>query len=350
MPTKYGILDSRDLVRTVAVITERNLAGAIRQYLDAYNTALNNFLGQYASRTTDHQERYYLGGQAGRLRPSDEYSRGLISRRPEMTYFDVAYPIKQWDDRLGWTQLFLAKATGESINRDFLASQERDRNTMLAELLSAVFYKTNYTWADDEWGTLTINRLLNGDGTVPPPFGGKTFLSTHNHYLATNGALTAAFYATVYEHLREHGHGGNVVVEIARNLAATTQGLTGFAPALSTQDQRLNLTTSAQVVTSDVQDARAIGRIANMEIRINDSFPDNYAFATDLASDPPIAMREDPEAALRGYQLTQDNPDDNHPLRNAWFIRRAGFGVRNRSNGVMVFVDAGATYTDPASL
>lgn len=350
MPTKYGILDSRDLQRTVAQITERGLAQAIRQYLDSYNAILNEFLGAYASPTTAYSERYYLGAQAGRNRPSDEFSRGLISRRPEPTYFDVAYPIKQTEDRLGWTNLFLAKATGESIQRDFLASQERDRNTMLADLLSAIFYKTNYTWADDEHGSLTINRLLNGDGTVPPPFGGKTFLSTHTHYVSTNGALTQAFLATVYEHLREHGNGTDVVLEIARNLAATVQAMTGFAPAVSTQDSRLNLTTATQIVTSDVTSPRAIGRVANMEVRIHDSFPDNYFFATDLASDPPVAMREDPEAGLRGYQLTQDNADDNHPLRNAWFIRRAGFGVRNRSNGVMGIVDAGAVYLDPATL
>lgn len=351
MPTKYGVIDSRDLTRPVAEITERNLAASIRQYLDYYNLAFNRYLGLYAARTTDYSERFYIGAEAGRLRPSDEYSRGLFSRPPVQTYYDVAYPIGQWDDRLGWTELYLAKATGNTINNAVIASQERDRNTMLAELLSSIFFKTNYVYADPEWGNLTIRRLLNADGTVPPAYKGSTFSGTHNHYLATAGALTLAFLRdTVYEHLWEHGHGGDVVLEVARDVADTISGLTGYIPARIDQDTRLNLSTGDEVTTAEVVDSRAIGRIANMEVIINEDFPDTYGFATDRASDPPIMMREDAEGVLRGYRTMNDTPSDTFPLRGMYFQRRAGFGVRNRSNGVMFKVDAGAVYLDPASI
>lgn len=350
MPTRYGIVDSRDAVKTVAQIGERNLAQAIRQFLDYYEAALNEFLGEYAARTTLYQERYYTGAAAGRNRPSDEYSRGLMSRPAVPSYFDVAYPLQAWDDRLGWTQTALAKLDGTTIQTQFLASQERDRNTLYAELLSSVFYKANYTWQDDEWGPLAVKRLVNNDGQAPPPYQNRTFLGTHQHYLATAGALTAVFLGTVYEHLREHGHGTDVVLEVARNLSATIQGLAGFRPAVATQDSRLNLAPADEITTSTVGNARGIGRIQNMEVRINDTFPDNYGFASDLASDPPIVMREDPETELRGYRIVQDTPNDNYPLRNAFFQRRAGFAVRNRTNGVMFLVDPGATYLDPATL
>lgn len=351
MPTKYGVIDSRDLTRTVAEITERNLAQAIRQYLDYYNNAFNDFLGRYAFRTTLYQERFWVGTEAGRLRPSDEYSRGVFSRPPVQTYYDIAYPIGQWDDRLGWTELYLAKATGDTINRAVIASQERDRNTMFAELLSSIFYKTNWTYQDPEWGALTVRRLLNGDGQVPPAMNGQTFDGTHTHYLGTNGAVTLAFLRdTVYDHLWEHGHGNDVILEAARDVAATISALTGFIPAERDQDQRINYGSADTPSTATVTDSRAIGRIANMEVVINDDFPDGYGFATDRASEPPIAMREDPEPVLRGYRTMNDTPSDMFPLRGTYFQRRAGFGVRNRSNGVMFSVNGSTAYTDPASI
>lgn len=350
MPTRYGIVDSRDLIRTVQQIGERNLATAITQYLNQYNAAFNEFLGEYAALTTEYKERYYTGVAAGRMRPSDEYSRGLMSRPPVPTYFDVAYPLSSVDDRLGWTQTVLAKLTGQRLQEQFNVVNERDRNTMLAGLYSAVFYSGNWTFSDDEWGDLTITRLLNNDGTVPPPYQNRTFAGTHNHYLSTGGALTATFLGTVYEHLREHGNGVDVVLEVARNVGNTISGLTGFYRAEQAVDGRINYNATTQPESSTVTNARAIGRIQNMEIRVNDTFPDNYGFATDLGSEPPIVMRQDPEAELQGLRLVQDSPNDNYPLRNAFFQRRVGFGVRNRTNGVMFIVDAGGAYIDPPTL
>lgn len=351
MPTKYGVIDSRDLTRTVAQITERGLAEAIRKYLDAYNAAFNLFLGLYGERTTLYQERYYVGAEAGRLRPSDEYSRGVFSRPPVQTFYDVAYPLNQWDDRLGWTELYLAKATGDTINRAVIASQERDKNTLLAELYGAVFYSTNYTFTDPEWGPLGVKRLFNNDGTIPPPYKGETFLGTHTHYLGTNGAITLAFLRdTVYDHLREHGHGTDVVLEVAQNVADLIAAIVGFVPARVNQDNHINYANGTQPTTTEVTSDRAIGRIANMEVVVNEDFPDNYGFASDRASDPPIVMREDPETVLNGYRQRNDTPSDMFPLRGMYFQRRAGFGVRNRSNGVMFSLNGSTAYTDPVAL
>jgi len=350
MPALYGIIDQRDLNRPVETITEVNLAAAMRVFLDQYNAAMNQMLGDFAVRTTLYQERFRLPVAAGELQPSDEYSRSIMTRRPDMPYYDVAYPLKQWDDRIGWTQLFLAKATGARIQEDIDASQQRDRLTMIKDLLRSLMYKTNYTWNDEERGVLNIKRLLNGDGVIPPAYAGKTFDGTHTHYFGANTAtITAAVYTTVYEHLREHGLGSNVIVEIARNLETTTKGLTagGFVASPEFTDSRVVLPAGQVTAYARLQDPRAIGRIANMEVRVNDNLPDNYLFAYDAASDPPLAFREDEQPALNGFRNIQDNPSDNYPLRNSFFVRRAGFGVRNRANGVAVQIVASTTYTDP---
>ena len=348
MPSLYGILDARDLAKSVSQIKETGLAEAIRYYLDLYNNAMVQLIGDYAERTTLYQERFCLPTDNGELELSDEYDRGLMKRPSTPTYFDVAYPIKQWSDRLGWTQLFLTKATGDIIQRDFDAAQQRDRNTMMKEILRALLYSANFTFADDEWGNLAVKRLYNADGTVPPPVGTKTFDGTHTHYLGTNGAFNAAFLAVVYEHLREHGNGTNVVLEIARNLETTVSGFTGFVEVRQAQDPNIVYAAGTEPTYARASNARAIGRIANMEVRVHDFFPDNYGFSTDLAQPAPLAFREDPETELNGFKMVQDNPDDNYPLRNAFFRRRGGFGTRNRGNGVCFFVNGTANYTDPA--
>lgn len=348
MPTKFGVLDTRDLEQTVATTGQASLAAAIREYLDYYNAALNSFLGLYAIRTTEYTERYYSGAEAGRLRPSDQYGRGLISRAPDPTYFDVAYPIDQWDDRLGWTALFMSYATGQQINDEFIASQERDKNTLMAALFTSLFFKANYTWEDENHGTLSIKRLLNADGTVPPRWRSNSFSGSHQHYLGTDGAVDYDFLVSVYEHLREHGYGSDVVLEVAPDVGTTISELDEFYEAQDTVDPRINFSNADTPTTATVTNNRAIGRIANMEVRVNEDFQDGYGFATDVDGEPPIAMREDPIDALRGFRIMNDTPSDQFPLTNAYMVRRAGFGIRNRVNGVCFSVNASTTYDDPA--
>lgn len=349
MPSLYGIIDQRDLVNPVSQITERNLAEAINFYLNLWSGAMADYTAEFAFETTLYQERFYLPASTGGLELSDEYARGLATRRPTPTYFDVAYPLATWDDRKMWTQLYLAQATGEDIDRDVDDATARDRWTLFSEIRKAIMFKTNYTFNDDRYGALAIKRLLNGDGTIPPPIRTRTFDGTHNHYLGTNNAtLTSAFLRdSVYEHLAEHGLNGRVVLEIAENLRDTVEAMTDFYPAASSQDPNLDLVDTDRISTARVGSARAIGRIHNMEVRVDEFMPDGYGLATDVAADPPIAMRVDAQAELRGFRMVQDSPNDNYPLRNAFFQRRVGFGIRNRLNGVAFQVVASATYTDP---
>ncbi len=349
MPSLYGIIDQRDLAVPVAQITERNLAEAINFYLNLWSDAMADYTSEWAFQTTDYQERFYLPTSTGGLELSDEYARGLATRRPTPTYFDVAYPLVTWDDRKMWTQLYLAQASGTDIDADVDDATARDRWTLFTEIRKAVMFSANYTFNDERRGALGIKRLLNGDGTIPPPVRTRTFDGSHTHYIGTNNAtLTSAFLRdSVYEHLAEHGLNGRIVLEIAENLRETVEAMTGFYPAASSQDPNLDLVTADQKSTARVGSARAIGRIHNMEVRVDEFMPDDYGMATDTAADPPIAMRVDSVAELQGFRMVQDSPNDNYPLRNAFFQRRVGFGIRNRLNGVAFQVVASATYTDP---
>jgi hypothetical protein len=349
MPSLYGIIDQRDLVQPVAQITERNLAEAIGFYLNLWTDAMAEYTAEWSAETTEYQQRFYLPTSTGGMELSDEYARGLATRRPTPTYFDVAYPLVTWDDRKMWTQLYLAQAAGTDIDRDVDDTTARDRWTLFTEIRKAIMFKTNYTFNDDKYGALGVKRLLNGDGAVPPPIGTHTFDGTHNHYLGTNNAtLTSAFLRdSVYQHLAEHGLRGRVVLEIAENLQDTVEAMTEFYPRSDQGDPNLILVGADVQSSARVQHPRAIGRIHNMEVRVDEFMPDNYGLATDVAAEPPIAARVDVQPELRGLRMVQDSPNDNYPLRNAFFQRRIGFGIRNRLNGVAFQVVASATYTDP---
>jgi hypothetical protein len=347
MASLYGILDMRDLARPVEAVTEPNVAAAIREYLDQWNSRIEALVGEYADYTTVFQERYRVIDAGGTLDPSDEYSRGRPMRETT-TYYDVGYPLNQFDGRVTWTSLFLAKATVDRVDQDVDAVSIRDRNTLMRVFLRSLMHKTNYTFPDEEHGNIAVKRLYNGDGLVPPTFMGEVFDNTHTHYLATNNAaITKAFLDIVYEHLAEHGLGVDVVLEVGRNVASAIELLTGFVANDSRDPKLRQADPPDEAITGN---SRAIGRISNMEVRVSQDIPDNYGFATDLAGDPPVVMREDPEDSLRGLVSVQDPPNSNFPLRNSFFRRRIGAGVRNRANGVCFQVVASATYTDPTIL
>lgn len=338
MTSLFGLIDTRDLAQSAQTIGEARLFDAQTQVLAEYTAMLNEWLGDLATFTIEYQERYGVVG-GGELQPSDEYGRPLATR--PAGYFDVAYPLYQFGDRKGWTDIYLAKVTGDRISRELDDAILKDRTTMLKMLLRTLLDKTNGTYVDPDKGSLTIRRLANNDGALTPPeHNGNTFASTHTHYVATNNAtLATAHLQTMYDHLAEHGLNGDVILEVADQEVPLIQALTGFVAA---SDPRIDAPTGT---SATVRGDRAIGRIKNMEVRNMGWMPDGYMFAYDAAADPPVAVRQDPEGELQGFRLVRT--EERYPLRNAFFRRRAGMGVRNRLNGVVTQIVASTTYTTP---
>ena len=68
--------------------------------------------------------------------------------------------------------------------------------------------------------------------------------------------------------------------------------------------------------------------------------PANYLVATMTGGPRPIAMREEPEASLRGFNRVAERND--HPFYESQYLRVAGFGAQNRVGAVIMRVSNGA--------
>jgi hypothetical protein len=67
--------------------------------------------------------------------------------------------------------------------------------------------------------------------------------------------------------------------------------------------------------------------------------------ATMTDGDRPLARREDPEPELQGFNRVAER--DDHPYYESQWLRRIGFGARNRVGAFMVRIGNG-TYDEPS--
>lgn len=338
----YGVHDTRDLEVEVNTLGQAEVANWMADVLAQYEQMSAEVRSRLIARQTTNYIESMRREASGFMQPADEYSRPDI-RRVAGKYL-LRYPLEKWQDATGWTDDYLEYATVLDLAQDALAQAQRDQNTLMRSALRALLRSDTWTFEDPIWGSLAIQPLLNGDGTIPPEYFGTTFAGSHTHYVASAGAAIAnADFVTIYNHLYEHGLSGNIVVWIPKNLEASVRALTTF---VEVPDPRLQQPTTGTYAI--VSEAQAIGRINHMDIVVKPYMPDNYLFAWDKTSGPPLVERIPDKANLRGLRVVAQ--ERSYPLRNSMWERRFGFGVANRINGVAMFVTAGGAYVNPTTL
>jgi hypothetical protein len=129
---------------------------------------------------------------------------------------------------------------------------------------------------------------------------------------------------------------------VNRAQVRTIQGFTGFVPSASqTHDIKW---------TNLVGDPY-FGSYGLMAILEEDWIPAGYLFAFSAQGGPggqtaPIAFRESTNPAARGLIL-QRGTNPEYPLADSFYYRKFGVGVRQRGNGVAMFITGGGVYTSP---
>lgn len=184
---------------------------------------------------------------------------------------------------------------------------------------------------------------------IPPRHAGKTFTSAHEHYLGYAAANLATGIAAMIAHLREHGHVPPYELWISENDAATVGALTGFVYV--TPVTQIAGTSSNQVTgVSAVQDVPYyLGSYKECYVRVIPRFPQYYYWLGkpygfgDMRN--PFRMRFDPRWGPEGVLLLAQDP--SYPLKGAYLFEAKGVGVgEDRTNGVAMFIDAGAAWSD----
>lgn len=332
-------------VTTVGVQTVQE---AITASVAEYNRQIGAMLRILAAPTTDHQIRYRLPG-ATELQPLDEWGNPLPVR--PAGHYDVAFPLFRGGYAWGTNRESRALMTLEEVNQFTSDAISADVRWLRRHMLAALLDNVAWDFIDDQYGTLTIQPLANGDSVTYVRRGGA--LDTDNHYLAQAAAIDATHdpFPTIYDELNEHpSNGGPFVVYISTSLKASVEALAAFEKI---SDPELTRGTANDYLALDTEFNDQIrgfgdyilGRYERMWIVEMTAMPSGYMLAVAQGGDTVLRMRQQPAPELQGFFAEFDVQDGNRHLNK--LLRIAGFGVQNRV-GALAYYVGGANYTVPA--
>ena len=314
--------------------------------LDAYNRVQMELDADLVATTTDRQ-RIYGASSDGEMYEADEFDRGVAVKTAGGT--TVGFPLRKFTKAIGWTRDFMLMSTPADLAEAMLNVQAMEYRARRREIQRAIFGGTNSTFRDRFVAPqidLSVKALVNADSaSIPNGPNGETFTaSTHTHYDFLDGASpTAAALTSLIEDVVEHGHGGQIRININRAAETAVRALTGFSPYT---DPRLTLGTQANQPGARLDlsrlDNRAIGLFGAAEVWVRSWVPAGYVFAYDAAGDAkPLVRRDHPVAALNGLRIAARLED--YPLYADQMESYFGYGVWTRTNGAVLFYQASAS-------
>lgn len=297
---------------------------------------------------------------------ASEFGLPHATRQPGQ-YFSMGYTFKWYDLGARFTWMFLADATQAQIDSSTNTALEADSRLVMNQVLKTVFNNVNLT-ANIKGVPYNVYKFYNNDGTVPPPYKNNTFLGTHDHYM-TSGSATAVRPVDVeaqYLNLSHHGYtednGYSVVLMVNTNEGNTIRGFkAGTASAtydfVQAVGQPSAFLPANQVLiggqpANNIRGMQVIGKYGPIFVVQEDFMPINYMFMFATGGPDnvqnPIAIREHPNAALRGMRLVKGKTPD-YPLIDSYWNHGLGSGVRFRGAGSVMQVNRVGAYQIPAA-
>lgn len=336
----YGFLDLEQVfARRVNEVGVDIVTRAVDLTLQEHNRQVDALLSTLVNRTTVAKERLRIPGQS-ELQPLDEW--GNPRPTSEYLYVDVGYPIFSAGNAIGQNRIARALMTVQELNDEVVRIQAEDVRWLRRQLLAAILDNQAYPFVDAQFGTITVYPLANGDTQKYPFVGGV--VGPDNHYLAISALNdTNNPFRTIYSMLAEHpGNQLPYVALIANNLRGAVESLSSFIPMDDPDVLRgANQAEVSRPFPTPLVD-EPLGKVGGMWVGVLRALPDNYIVA--FARDPLVAMRQYDAPELQG--LTREQEDDMG-LTFIRFIRHAGFGVWNRTGGVVCYV-GDTTYVVPS--
>ncbi len=350
----YGYLQQKDLLS--ALVTDSNvpvLNEAIDNYIAGVTAEINAMSSLFATPTTKFKEKF-LSMSVARSQPVDEFGKA-VPIKPSGSY-DVAYPIQGSGLSFGADYVTRAKMTGADVARIISTLTDGDARWMRDHIFGGLMYGTSggsgWTFDDPINGSLTILGLANGDSQLYVKSGGA--IETDTHILAQANAIDGSNnnFTSDADDLREHPeNSGEVIAFIPTGLKASVMALTEFVRA---SDPNVTVGTSNSVLTGDLgvtYPGTLIGYLEDAGVWVVEwkNHPASYYTMIMTGGERPLGFRQDPETSLQGFVRVTDGTDAaNYPFYDSQYLRRAGFGARNRVGALVRRVGNG-TYAVPTN-
>jgi hypothetical protein len=341
-------LGLRDGTSYADVIADIN--GALGMVND---TLTSGWLANMLSTTTDPTVEYAVGSSNG-YEEMTEYGQPDARRANVVGHM---LPIKNYDRKLSWTQLFFEEARRAQIDADIASAIQDTKDIWEKQTLTRYFKSTADTGAQNGVGAAGKSVPLADGGTADSayvpyqnPSRGGTFTSGHTHFLRLSG-ITQANVETAANHLWEHGHDAPYIL-LASNADAASwvdvSSVTGFVTANMGGVLYSNQVSLAQV-PAGYQGVITTKR-GPAYLMFSGRIPTGYwgMFKSYGANDQrnPLRVRYDENFGLGVKLEVQDV--SRYPLRGA--ITRVKFGVgigSDRTNGVAVLNAGSGSYSSP---
>lgn len=358
------------ITQTVDGVPLNDLWRDYQDMLAEYNSIRNDLLNFLTWRTTKSREDdINRDGALIDFEESTEYGEPVGVRPKPPTTQSLGYTFKWYDVGARYTWQFLADAEAQQVDSIADLVAEADNRLMFTQVMKTLFNPTRRVNKEGQ----TVYPFFAGQaGDKPADVGTTTFADAHQHYVTTGNATLSplhleALQALVTEHGYKRSRGYTLVLMINENqendirqFRAIANGGTGhfdFVPAQGTSplllpvDVRLddNGVTRPPAMLRGME---VVGAYSEMTIVKNEFIPDGYMvlFATGGAENiqNPVAIREHPNAGLRGLKLVKGKTPD-YPLIDSFYNRGFGTGIRRRGAGAVMQITAAGAYTAPAA-
>lgn len=352
----FGALNINDTDRVfVSTLGQQVVYDAINQVLDQHNRDLAAAMSVFVERETeDYKLRYKLpgGGRLQRL-TGNASEAGAVKATGS---WDVAFPLEGFGAQIAAGRVDYAYMSVADLNRHLSTVTAQDINTVRFEMLKALLNATAATFVDPLWGSLTVQRLANGDSVVYPPVLGSETEATDTHYLESGYAAASISdtnnpLVTIRDEIEEHfgtATGGNNLVVFINN--AQTAKIKALANFDEVPDRFVRSGANVDIpVNLPSVPGQVLGRCDGSWVVEWRWMPANYMLGIHLDAPKPLMVRVDPSdtGLARGLSLVAE--DATYPLQRSHYEHRFGFGVGNRLNGVVMELGTGGSYTTPTA-
>lgn len=325
---------------------------AAQTYLAQWSAGLQAAQAAFVEEQTQtFKERYLL--------PGFGYMEEKGTKGPSPTVkgqgkYDVAYPIVQYGQNLGYDRTSFAHLTLGMFQNDIDTITNRATQTARFRLLRALFNNTQRTFADFVHGDLSIEPGANGDAVVYPPVAGAVAEATEDHYLesgytAANVDDTNNPYETIVADLSHHwGEIGEqqIMAWIHPDQRNVTRDLTDF-DSVPLEDITLGDNVSVARVI-DAGPGVPFGKVSDCLVKYWSFIPTGYILAVALNQRPPLKRRVWPADVNLPTVLSLVATDELDPITELAYEMAFGFGAGNRLNVVMMELGTGGTYSIPS--
>lgn len=349
MSANFGILQRSDLMTQGLLLKdvgEERLWAYLDYQLTAYNAVMEELTSLLTFSTEKPIARYGAGGTLVML-TADEFSRPDAQKLGPG--YSLGFPLRQFQVGLGWTREYFRRRTAKEWQEHIDAMTAADEQMIIDAIRGGIFFPTNSTFVDFDFGNLGVKALLNADSTFIPTYNGVTFNpATHTHYtISANTSPTLANLQALKLNVTEHGHRGNLVLYINEAQQPAIEALTGY---VAKQQIGIVNPLGSFAVVADSQNG--IGRILEMEVRVRNWVPAAYMFCFNEygANSPqnPLARRLSPFPEDNTLRLVATTTlADKFPLQAEYAERWYGIGAYNRSNGAVMQIKASGSYDAP---